>query len=239
MNAKTEGAPPVVLAIDVGGSNVKVRRSSSEEIRKTPSGPTMSASGMVEAVREMTADWSFDVISMGFPGAVLFGRIAREPVNMGTGWTTMDYAAEFGKPIRIINDAAMQALGSYEGGRMLFLGFGTGLGTAMIVDGLVDTLELGHMPWRKGRTTEDFVGRRGLKSLGKARWRRAVLKLLDELYGALEPDYIVLGGGNAKLLDDIPPYCRLGANSNAFEGGFRLWMETDELSGLSPELPTP
>lgn len=222
--------PLVILTIDIGGTNIKVRCSSGDEVRKSPSGPDMSAAEMVEAVKQITADWDYDVISMGFPGAVLFGRIAREPVNMGTGWTKVDYATEFGKPLRLINDAAMQALGSYEGGRMLFLGLGTGLGTAMIVDGVVDTLELGHMPWRKGRSTEDYVGLRGLKWLGKTRWRRAVLRLVDELYGALEPDYIVLGGGNAKLLDTLPPYCRLGANSNAFEGGFRLWAELAELS---------
>ncbi len=237
MSKKKVSDAPVVLAIDIGGNNIKVQCSSGKETRKSPSGPEMSAPQMVETVKQMTHDWPYDVISMGFPGAVLFGRIAREPVNMGNGWTKLDYEAEFGKPVRLINDAAMQAVGSYEGGRMLFLGLGTGLGTAMIVDGVVETLELGHMLWRKGRSTEDYVGRRGLEWLGKPRWRKAVLRLVDELYWALEPDYIVLGGGNAKLLDSMPPYCRLGANSNAFAGGFRLWTDTSDWSGPAATEP--
>ena len=223
---------PAILVIDVGGTNLKVKRNVDEEIRKSPSGPTMTAAMMVETVKHMTVEWPYDVVSIGFPGAILGGRIARDPVNMGPGWTTYDFAAAFGKPIRLINDAAMQALGSYQGGRMLFLGFGTGLGTAMIVDGIIEPLELGHMLWRKGYTTEDYVGRRGLERLGKPRWRKMVLRLVEELHSAVVPDYIVLGGGNAKLLDEIPPYCRFGANSNAFVGGFRLWMDTGALAQL-------
>jgi polyphosphate glucokinase len=228
-------APLAILVIDIGGTNIKVRVSTSEETRKSPSGPTMSAAEMVETVKHMTVEWQYDAISMGFPGAILGGRIAREPVNMGVGWSTFDYAAAFGKPVRIVNDAVMQALGSYAGGRMLFLGLGTGLGTAMVVDGVAEGLELGHMPWRKGFTTEDYVGRRGLEKLGKPRWRRMVLKLVDELHVSLQPDYIVLGGGNAKLLDEIPPYCRIGANSNAFIGGFRLWQDAEQRAHPMPD----
>lgn len=235
---KKVDAPKAILVIDVGGTNIKVKCSTGDESRKSPSGPDMSGSKMVEAVQHMTQDWQYDVISMGFPGAVLHGKIAREPVNLGTGWTRFDYSAAFGKPVRIINDAAMQALGSYAGGSMLFLGLGTGLGTAMVKDGIVEPLELGHMPYRKGHSTEDYLGLRGIERLGKPRWRKMVLRVVQELYDALEPDYIVLGGGNAKLLDTIPPYCRIGANSNAFLGGYRLWMDADELAHMA-ETPAP
>lgn len=235
---KKVDAPKAILVIDVGGTNIKVKCSTGDESRKSPSGPDMSGSKMVEAVQHMTQDWQYDVISMGFPGAVLHGKIAREPVNLGTGWTRYDYSAAFGKPVRIINDAAMQALGSYAGGSMLFLGLGTGLGTAMVKDGIVEPLELGHMPYRKGHSTEDYLGLRGIERLGKPRWRKMVLRVVQELYDALEPDYIVLGGGNAKLLDTIPPYCRIGANSNAFLGGYRLWMDADELAHMA-ETPAP
>lgn len=235
---KKVDAPKAILVIDVGGTNIKVKCSTGDESRKSPSGPDMSGSKMVEAVQHMTQDWQYDVISMGFPGAVLHGKIAREPVNLGTGWTRFDYSAAFGKPVRIINDAAMQALGSYAGGSMLFLGLGTGLGTAMVKDGIVEPLELGHMPYRKGHSTEDYLGLRGIERFGKPRWRKMVLRVVQELYDALEPDYIVLGGGNAKLLDTIPPYCRIGANSNAFLGGYRLWMDADELAHMA-ETPAP
>jgi polyphosphate glucokinase len=230
-------SPLAILVIDIGGTNIKVKCSTGEETRKSPSGPDMSAALMVETVKRMTVEWTYDVVTMGFPGAVLGGRIAREPVNMGMGWTRFDYEAAFGKPTRIINDAAMQALGSYAGGRMLFLGFGTGLGTAMVIDGVVEPLELGHMLWRKGHTTEDYVGRRGLERFGKPRWRKMVLRLVEELHESLAPDYIVLGGGNSKLLDEIPPYCRLGANSNAFVGGFRLWLDVAERVHLADDTP--
>ncbi|MFN8378626.1 MAG: ROK family protein [Anaerolineae bacterium] len=221
--------PKAILAIDVGGTNIKVKVNTGEESRKSPSGPNMSGPKMVETVKQMTQDWQYDVISMGFPGAVLNGKIAREPVNLGGGWTRFDYGAAFGKPTRIINDAAMQALGSYAGGSMLFLGLGTGLGTAMVSDGVVEPVELGHMPYKKGHSYEDYIGLRGMQRLGKPRWRKMVLRIVQELYDAIEPDYVVLGGGNAKLLDTIPPYCRIGANSNAFQGGFRLWMAATEL----------
>jgi polyphosphate glucokinase len=173
----------------------------------------------------MTADWTYDVIAMGYPGQVVHNRPAHEPVNLGTGWTGFDYAAAFGKTVRIINDAAMQAMGSYRGGRMLFLGLGTGLGSAMIVDGEVEPMELGHLPYKRKMTYEDFVGQRGLESMGKKKWRQEVATVIEMLRTALEPEYIVVGGGNAKLLKDLPPDVILGGNATAFEGGYRLWDE--------------
>jgi polyphosphate glucokinase len=181
---------------------------------------------MVAAVQEMAHDWQFDVVSMGFPGPVLYGKIVREPANLGPGWVKFDFAKAFDKPTKIINDAAMQALGSYDNGRMLFLGLGTGLGAALVVDGIVEALELGHLPYKKGRTFEDYAGVAGLERLGKKRWRKNVIKVVEDLSAALEPDYVVLGGGNAKLLKEIPANCRLGDNANAFLGGFRMWADT-------------
>jgi polyphosphate glucokinase len=223
---------PKILAIDIGGTHVKVKLSTGDEERKTDSGPDMTADNMVAAVKEMTRDWQFDVVAMGYPGPVLHGTIVREPRNLGSGWVKFDFASAFGKPVKIINDAAMQALGSYAGGRMLFLGLGTGLGTALVVDGIVEPLEMGHLPYKKGRTYEDYVGELGLKRLGKQRWRKAVAKVTEELAAALEPDYVVLGGGNARLLKKLPPDCRLGDNTNAFLGGFKLWTDAS-LPGAS------
>jgi polyphosphate glucokinase len=181
---------------------------------------------MVEGVKALTGDWSFDVISMGYPGQVVHNMPAHDPVNLGPGWIGFDYQAAFGKPTKIINDAAMQALGSYQGGRMLFIGLGTGLGSAMIVDGQVEPMELGHLPYKKKMTYEDFVGQRGLEALGRKRWRREVLLVIETFRTALQPEYIVLGGGNAKLIKELPEGVRLGDNANAFTGGFRLWQET-------------
>ncbi len=214
-----------ILAIDIGGTNLKVKCSTGDEVRKVPSGRKMTADQMVAAVQEMTQDWEYDVISIGFPGPVIHGKIAREPYNLGSDWVKYDFEKAFGKPVKIINDAAMQAVGSYEGGRMLLLALGTGLGTAMIVDGVVQPLEMGHFPYKKGRTYEEYVGVRGLKRLGKKRWRVAVAKVADEFCAALEPDYVVLGGGNARFLKELPLNCRLGANANAFIGGFRMWID--------------
>jgi polyphosphate glucokinase len=217
---------PTVLAIDIGGTHVKVRCNTSTEERKADSGLQMTAAKMVSAVQKMTKDWKYDVVSMGYPGLVLHGKIACEPHNLGPGWVKFEFAKAFGKPTKIINDAAMQALGGYAGGRMLFLGLGTGLGTAMVVDGIVEPLEMGHMPYKKSRSFEDYVGAAGLERLGKKRWRKNVLKVVEELSAALEPEYIVLGGGNAKLLEVIPANCRLGDNANAFLGGFRMWLDS-------------
>ncbi len=227
-----------ILAIDVGGQHVKVLATGQTEPRKMDSGRGLTAADMVEGVKAMTADWQYDVISLGYPGQVVHNMPAHDPVNLGPGWVGFDYEAALGKPVRIINDAAMQALGSYEGGRMLFLGLGTGLGSAMIVDGNVEPMELGHLPYKKKLTYEDFVGQRGFKRLGKKKWRQEVLTVIDIFRAALAPDYVVLGGGNAKYMRDLPPDVRLGGNEKAFVGAFRLWEEgpppTGE-EGLSPE----
>jgi polyphosphate glucokinase len=214
-----------VLSIDIGGTHVKVLASGQREPRKATSGPTMTPRQMVAAVKKLTSDWSFDVVSMGYPGPVVHLRPIAEPKNLGKGWVGFNFRKAFGNPVRIINDAAMQALGSYQGGRMLFLGLGTGLGSAMIVDGILEPMEIAHLPYKKGKTYEDFVGLRGLERLGKKRWRRAVADVVSQLMQALEADYVVLGGGNAKLLDTPPKGARLGDNANAFRGGFLLWKD--------------
>ncbi len=180
---------------------------------------------MVAAVKRMADGWSYDAVSIGYPGAVVRDRPVAEPHNLGRGWVGFDYKKAFGKPVRIVNDAAMQALGSYEGGRMLFLGLGTGLGSALIIDGVMEPLELAHLPYRKGRTYEDYLGRRGLKKFGRKKWRRHVKDVVEQLMAALQVEYVVIGGGNAKELDEYPPGARPGANANAFIGGFRLWQD--------------
>ena len=211
-----------VLAIDVGGTHVKVLATGQQTPRKILSGPTMTASQMVQQVRKLVKDWEFDAVSIGYPGPVVHGRAMREPHNMGKGWVGFDFRKAFGRPVKVINDAAMQALGSYEGGRMLFLGLGTGLGSAMVVDGILEPMELAHLPYKK-KTYEDYVGLRGLKRLGKKKWRRQVTLIVKLLQDALEAEYVVLGGGNSKKLKELPPKTRLGKNQNAFMGGFRLW----------------
>ena len=214
-----------MLAIDVGGSHVKVRVSNRRDVRQFESGPEMTAGRMVAGVHELVGDWKFDVVSIGYPGIVIHGKIVTEPHNLGSGWVGFDFRRAFGRPTRVINDAAMQAIGSYQGGRMLFLGLGTGLGSAMIVDGIVESMELAHMQYKKGRTYEDYVGDRGRRRLGSKKWRRAVQDVVETLRTALEADYVVLGGGNAKLLKDLPPGARLGENANALKGGIRLFQD--------------
>jgi polyphosphate glucokinase len=211
-----------VLAIDVGGTHVKLLASGHETRRKFPSGSKMTAKDMVNEARKIAADWEFDVVSIGYPGPVLDGRILAEPHNLGMGWAGFNFEKAFNCPVKVINDAAMQALGSYKGGRMLFLGLGTGLGSAMIIDGTLLPMELAHLPYRKG-TYEDYVGLRGLVRFGKKKWKKHVFDVVEKLTAALEPDDVVLGGGNAKLLKVLPPKCRAGNNANAFIGGFRLW----------------
>ncbi len=217
-----ETTKPRVLAVDVGGSHVKVLLSTGGERRRFVSGPDLTAAQMVEQVLDVTKDWEYDVVSVGVPAPVVAGRVAHDPVNLGSGWAGFDFERAFGKPTRVVNDAAMQALGSYEGGRMLFLGLGTGLGSAMIADGVLEPMELGHLPYKKA-TYEDFVGQRGLDRLGKKGWRKEVADVIEAFRAALGPEYIVLGGGNAELLKELPPGTRLGDNRNAFLGGFRLW----------------
>ena len=218
-----------ILGVDVGGSHVKALLSTEgSERRRFASRPKLTARDMVDDVKTATADWAFDVVSIGVPSPVRANRVLSEPVNLGSGWVGFDFEEAFGKPTKIVNDAAMQALGSYEGGRMLFLGLGTGLGTALVADGIVEPMELGHLPFRKA-TYEDYVGERGRKRLGKKKWEEAVDETIAELSTALRPDYVVLGGGNAKKLVKLPQSVRLGANTNAFVGAFRLW---------DPEMPS-
>jgi polyphosphate glucokinase len=212
-----------VLAIDVGGSHVKMRVFGRRELRQFDSGPDMTPRRMVSRVHEMTGDWTYDAVSIGYPGVVLHGKVVADPHNLGAGWVGFDFRKAFGRPTRIMNDAAMQAVGSYEGGRMLFLGLGTGLGSAMIVDGVVAPMELAHLPYKKGRTYEDFVGARGLKRLGGKKWRRTVNEVVVQLSTLLEADYVVIGGGNARKLKRLPKNARLGSNDFAFLGGFRIW----------------
>lgn len=223
-SAKTKrGSARKILAIDVGGTNVKIQATGQEEVRKIPSGFEMTAKRMVSEVGKNTKDWSYDVISIGYPGLVVDERPLVEPRNLARGWVDFDYAKAFGRPVRIMNDAAMQALGSYDGGRMLFLGLGTGLGAAMVLDGEVIPMELAHLQYKKGKTFEDYLGLRGLKRLGKKKWSVAVADIVKDLKKAAAADYIVLGGGNVKKLKKIPPGARQGANANAFLGGFRMW----------------
>ena len=216
---------PKILVIDVGGTHVKVRVTGQREERKIDSGPTMTAARMVREVESLVEDWTYDVISIGYPGTVIHGRPVHEPHNLGGGWVSFNFAKALGRPVKMINDAAMQALGSYKGGSMLFLGLGTGLGSAMIIDGILEPMELAHLPYKKGKTYEDYVGDRALKHLGKKKWRRYVADVVTRLKNALEADYVVLGGGNSRHLKDLPPGAELGDNGNAFIGGIRLWKE--------------
>jgi polyphosphate glucokinase len=220
-----EPRAPAVLAVDVGGSHVKAVLNGLDERRRFSSGPDLTAAEMVEGVLEQTADWEYVGVSIGVPGPVIDGKVVREPVNLGEGWLGFDFEKAFGKPTKVINDAAMQALGSYEGGRMLFLGLGTGLGTTLIIDGVLAPMELGHLPYRKA-TYEDYVGEAGLERDGRKRWQKHVLETIGHLSAALLPDYVVLGGGNARELEVIPENCRVGRNEDAFLGGFRLWIES-------------
>jgi len=232
-NGRISGCPVKVLVIDVGGTNVKVLVTGKRVPRKVPSGGVMTARNMVEAVRQLTGDWSYDVVALGYPGAVRAGRPAVEPKNLAKGWVGFDFGKAFGCPVHVINDAAMQALGSYEGGRMLFLGLGTGLGSVLITDGVLVPMELAHLRYRKGRTYEDYVGLRGFRRYGKKTWRRHVTDVVTALRDALQADYVVLGGGNARKLKRLPKGVRLGDNSHAFTGGFRLWEDAwnDERPG--------
>jgi len=214
-----------ILAIDVGGSHVKVRVSNLRESREFISGPALTAAQMVASVRRLIKDWKFDAVSIGYPGPVLHGKVVAEPHNLGRGWVGFDFRKAFGRPTLVMNDAAMQAIGSYEGGRMLFLGLGTGLGTAMIVNGMVEPMEIAHLPFKEGRTYEDFVGEAGRRRLGAKKWRKAVKEVAQQLAAALETDYVVIGGGNARKLKKLPKNARLGNNAYAFRGGFRAWRK--------------
>jgi len=215
-------AGPIVLAVDVGGSHVKALTSNGKERRRFNSGSSLTAEEMVAGTLEAVQGWRWSRVTVGIPAPVRAGKVVAEPVNLGEGWVGFDFEAAFGKPTKVVNDAVMQAVGSYEGGRMLFLGLGTGLGSAMIVDGVIQPLELGHLPFRK-KTFEDYVGERSLKKRGKRKWAKDVFAAVDQLSAAMEPDEIVLGGGGVEDLDELPDGCRRGENENAFVGGFRLW----------------
>jgi polyphosphate glucokinase len=219
-----------VLVVDVGGTSVKILATGQKEQRRFPSGPTLTPSQMVSGVKKLSLDWKYDVVSIGYPGPVVHGQPISEPRNLGGGWVGFDFAAAFGRPVKVVNDAAMQALGSYRGGKMLFLGLGTGFGSAMIVNGVVEPMELGHLPYKKG-TYEDYVGRHGLERDGKKKWRRHVADVVARFIAALEPNDTVIGGGNVKRLDALPPGSRAGDNDNAFRGGFRLWERAHPHSG--------
>jgi polyphosphate glucokinase len=212
-----------ILVVDVGGTHIKILATGQKQPRKIPSGRRMTATQMVRDVKRVATGWSYDAVSIGYPGPVMHGCPLREPHNLGGGWVGFNFRKAFRRPVKLINDAAMQAIGSYEGGRMLFLGLGTGLGTAMIIDGAVEPMELAHLPYKNGKTYEDYIGLRGLERLGKKKWRSYVFRVAKELAAALSADYVVLGGGNSKKLKTLPRRMKLGDNRNAFVGGFRLW----------------
>jgi polyphosphate glucokinase len=214
-----------VLVVDVGGTHVKILATGQKQHREFPSGPKLSARQMVAGVKKLAKDWRYDAVSIGYPGVVINNRPLADPWNLGPGWRGYNFGKEFKCPVKVINDAAMQALGSYNGGKMLFLGFGTGLGSAMVVDGIVEPMELGHLPYRR-RTFEDYVGVSGRARLGNKIWEQAVRDVIGRLIAALEPEDVVLGGGNVNNLTKLPPGCRTGDNANAFMGGFRLWQKT-------------
>jgi len=219
-----------VLVIDVGGTHVKVLATGQDQPREFDSGPNLTPKLLVSKVKKLVSDWEYDVVSIGYPGPVLRNRPVSEPWNLGKGWIGFNFEGAFKRPVKVVNDAAMQALGSYKGGKMLFLGLGTGLGSAMIVDGMVEPMELAHLPYKKA-TFEDYVGIGGLTKRGEKHWRRNVADVVKRLIAALEPEDVVLGGGNVRKLKELPPGCRAGDNSHAFLGGFRLWEKNGKSEG--------
>jgi polyphosphate glucokinase len=241
-----------ILVVDIGGTHVKLLTTGAKTPIEIPSGPELTATEMVQKVRAALKDRPYDLVSIGYPGPVVHGHPLREPFNLGGGWVGFDFRKAFGRPVKVLNDAAMQAVGSYEGGRMLFLGLGTGLGSAMIVDGVLQPMELAHLPYKHGKTYEDYLGLRGLKRLGRKKWQVKVSTIIDELREALEAEYVVLGGGNAKKLKKLPEHSVLGSNENAFLGGFRMWSKVktwtrksggpaaaQEIPGIKKDLASP
>jgi len=222
-NQRKRKAEKNVLVIDIGGTHVKVYSTGRREAVKIESGPTITPKELIEAVKAKTSDWKYDVISIGYPGPVLHGKPLNDPANLGKGWVGFDFERAFGRSVKIINDAAMQALGSYRGGRMLFLGLGTGLGSALIVDDVLEPMELAHLPYKHGKTFEEFVGNAALKRVGEKKWLKNVFEVVDQLKDALQPEYVVLGGGNSKRLKRLPPETFRGNNEDARKGGLRLW----------------
>jgi polyphosphate glucokinase len=233
--ATTRAQARTILSVDVGGSHVKMMTDRKREKREFDSGPGLTAKAMVTQVKQLTKDWSYDAVSIGYPGPVVRDQPTTQTYNLGSGWKGFDFEKAFGCPTKVVNDALMQALGGYDGGKMLFLGLGTGLGSAMIVDGVLVPMELGHLPYRKEKTFEDYVGEAGLKRHGKKKWARFVVDVVGRLAAALEPEYVVLGGGNADKLGSLPDKARLGNNANAFLGGFRLWNPTASDAGAAPK----
>lgn len=223
-----------ILVVDVGGNNIKVMGSEDRGKRKTPSGPELTPEALVDAVGELAQGLSYDRITVGLPTPVVNNLPTLEPHNLGKGWQGFDFRKAFGMPTKVVNDALMQAMGSYEGGTMLFIGLGTGLGAALVIDGVPAPLELAHMPYKREKTFEDYVGRRGWKRMGQKRWQKAVFDVIEVLRAGMVADHVVIGGGNSKLLTKLPPHCRLGHNDNAFLGGFRMWDPV--YSGLVPKI---
>ena len=238
-NHRNSAQPLKILVVDVGGTHVKCASTDHADPQQFPSGPRMTAAQMVKQVLKLTRTWHFDAVSIGYPGVVARGQPVRNPQNLGRGWVGFDFAAAFGRPVRIHNDAAMQALGNYAGGKMLFLGLGTGLGSTLIVDGVVVPMELAHLQWRKGRDYEHYVGDRARKRLGEKKWRAKVKQVVYDFRNALQPDEIVLGGGNARRLKHLPPSTRLGDDLAAFRGGLRLWDEGVRRDGMHARSPDP
>jgi predicted NBD/HSP70 family sugar kinase len=226
-----------ILVLDVGGSHVKLSISGRTGVQRFVSGPEMTAAEMVKQLRKLVSPDEYDAVSIGYPGLVFRGRIAAEPFNLGHGWVGFDFETALGKPVRVVNDAAMQAVGSYTGGRMLFLGLGTGMGATLILDGVVEPMEIGHLPYTRGRTFEEHVGQKGLERFGKKKWRKMATEVVEHLSNALEVDYVVIGGGNARLLKDLPKQARLGDNSNAMIGGRLIWEMSDPLHVRPIQLP--
>lgn len=222
-----------ILVIDVGGTNVKLLMTGQTEPKKFPSGHDLTPQKLVQGVLDVTKGWSYDVVSLGLPLVVAGDKLAEEPVNLGPGWVGFDFAAAFKRPVKLINDAAMQALGSFQGGKMLFLGLGTGLGAALVADNVILPLELAHLPYRKGMSYEDYLGLRGYEALGKKKWRLMVEDIVVRLRKAFQADYVVIGGGNSKKLTRLPPGARLGSNNNAFVGGYRMWEDSPTLAPKS------
>jgi polyphosphate glucokinase len=215
-----------ILGVDIGGTNLKFRSQRQEDVIKVPSGPRMTPEFMMKAIHQHTVGWKYDHVSVGFPGPVIHDRPLLEPHNLGRGWVRFEFKKAFGgKPLKLLNDAAMQAMGSYGGGRMLYLGLGTGLGSAMVVDGHVQAMELAHLPWKKRKSYEDYLGKAGLKRYGRKAWEKNVLRVIDLMANAMEAEYVVLGGGNAKLVRELPPHVSVGSNDNAFKGAFQLWAD--------------
>jgi polyphosphate glucokinase len=215
-----------ILGVDIGGTNLKFRSQRQEDVIKVPSGPRMTPEFMMKAIHQHTVGWKYDHVSVGFPGPVIHDRPLLEPHNLGRGWVRFDFKKAFGgKPLKLLNDAAMQALGSYSSGRMLYLGLGTGLGSAMVVDGHVQAMELAHLPWKKRKSYEDYLGKAGLKRYGRKAWEKNVLRVIALMSNAMEAEYVVLGGGNAKLVRELPPHVTVGSNDNAFKGAFQLWAD--------------